>query len=146
MSHLSATLPSLATSNMKSCRLNLITLTYNFFFFTPQDPNFLVDGGLVGLGLKYEYAVSMATRRKHDALKSVSENLKGEDALVAQISASLGLKADIKVYIDLKEMWECDYTARDFDDETWGCGHCGAWHVRVPVLEPIFINHVLMKM
>ncbi|KAL4269136.1 iron/ascorbate-dependent oxidoreductase family protein [Pleurotus pulmonarius] len=102
-----------------------ITLTYNLFFAQApaplaqsvasvahpfettlagllKDPDFLTDGGLVGWGLKYEYP-----------------NLKGEDELVARISASLGLKAKIKVYIDLKEIWENEYSEGEFDDETW---------------------------
>ncbi|KAF9500668.1 hypothetical protein BDN71DRAFT_1381509 [Pleurotus eryngii] len=116
-----------------------ITLTYNLFFAQApeplaqsvasvvhpfettlaglmKDPGFLPDGGLIGWGLKYEYPVSIASRRKGEVVESVSKNLKGEDELVARISASLHLEAEIKVYIDLKELWRDGYA--EFDDDT----------------------------
>lgn len=119
-----------------------ITLTYNLFFAPEpapmvqtatsavhpfeatlasllKDPDFLTDGGLVGWGLKYEYPVSTTAKRNHEAVESVYKNLKGEDELVARISASLGLKAKIKVYIDLRELWKNYYSEGEFDDETW---------------------------
>ncbi|KAG9221882.1 hypothetical protein CCMSSC00406_0005707 [Pleurotus cornucopiae] len=134
-----------------------ITLTYNLFFAQEpapvvqtatsvvhpfeatlssllKDPDFLTDGGLVGWGLKYEYPVS--TTAKREAVQSVSENLKGEDALVARISTSLGLKAVIKVYIDLREMWEDEYSEQEFDDETWVDG-LGLLMRSIPSLDSI---------
>ncbi|KDQ32095.1 hypothetical protein PLEOSDRAFT_49007 [Pleurotus ostreatus PC15] len=121
-----------------------ITLTYNLFFAPEpapatlagllKDPDFLTDGGLVGWGLKYEYPVS--TTAKREAVQSVSENLKGEDALVARISASLGLKAVIKVYIDFREMWEDEYSEQEFDDETWVDG-LGLLMRSIPSLDSI---------
>lgn len=136
-----------------------ITLTYNLFFSQGpaplaqsvasvahpfettlasllKDPSFLTDGGLIGWGLRYEYPVSTTAKREHQSVQSVSENLKGEDELVARISASLHLKAEVKVYINLKEMWENEYSEGDFDDETWVDG-LGLLLRSIPTLESI---------
>lgn len=107
-----------------------ITLTYNLFFKESQiwgassydinshplkielekalkDPMFLKDGAFLGWGLQYDYPVEArpteGRRRRMNRLDVVADNLKGEDALIAQICEDLKLTAETYVIFEFSE-------------------------------------------
>ncbi|KAF4567365.1 hypothetical protein EYR40_006364 [Pleurotus pulmonarius] len=107
-----------------------ITLTYNLFFKKARiprapshdiashplrvelekalkEPTFLADGGFIGWGLQYDYPVQSrpieGRRRRKNHLDAVAENLKGEDAIVAQICEELKLTAKTYVIFETEE-------------------------------------------
>ncbi|KAF9501641.1 hypothetical protein BDN71DRAFT_1584718 [Pleurotus eryngii] len=110
-----------------------ITLTYNLFFKNPRilrapshdinshplrielekalkDPMFMKDGAFLGWGLQYDYPVEARPtedcRRRTNRLDFVADNLKGEDALVAQICEDLNLTTETYVIFSSKEQTE----------------------------------------
>ncbi|KAJ3527958.1 hypothetical protein NMY22_g9590 [Coprinellus aureogranulatus] len=77
-----------------------------------SSPLVLPEGGALGFGLTYQYPIVKDIENRHQStsISSISDRLKGTDALVKRVCTELGLKCHVKALYDLyDEDWGEEY-------------------------------------